>query len=225
MATKKIVKLKKKVATKLGGKKAIAAKAVKAAKSTSKASKKLKTKPATKALAKKTAKSKTHAAKAKSSAKGKTSNVTAKPAVKTASKLKNAKDKKMASAKVAKSAVVTKKTAKAAAPVVAKKTRAAANYAQFFQPIDDRVLILRNAPSPVSSSGLILPDTALEKPNQGVVVAVGVGHRSKKGNLRPLDVKLGDEVMFAQYAGTSVELDGQDLLLLREEEILGVVAK
>ena len=215
MATKKIVKLKKKVAAKVAAKKTPSKKIVKNLKSKSKGSVKTKSKPLAKAPAKKTTKLKSNVAKATSSSKLKGAKSVSKPV----------KVKKAVQAKVTKNNSGIKKTVKPLAPAVAKKTRGALDYAQFFQPIDDRVLILRNAPSAVSSSGLILPDTALEKPNQGVVVAVGVGHRSKKGNLRPLHVKLGDEVMFAQYAGTSVELDGQDFLLLREEEILGVVAK
>ena len=94
-----------------------------------------------------------------------------------------------------------------------------------FTPLDDRILVQREGAAKVTAGGIIIPDmvSESEKPNQGLVLAVGPGHRSKKGRLRPLDVKKGDHVMFAAFAGSEVQMDGDTLLLLREEEVIAVL--
>ncbi len=94
-----------------------------------------------------------------------------------------------------------------------------------FSPLDDRVLVQREGAAQVTAGGIIIPDSvsAGERPNQGLVIAVGRGHRDKKGRLRPLDVKKGDHVMFAAFAGSEVQIVGDELLVLRESEIIAVL--
>lgn len=91
------------------------------------------------------------------------------------------------------------------------------------RPLFDRVLIERTVEPSQTASGLFLPETAKEKPSEGVIVAVGNGRVSEKGEIKPLTVKVGDKVLFGKYAGTEVKLDGQDRLILREDDILGVI--
>ena len=90
------------------------------------------------------------------------------------------------------------------------------------RPLNDRVLIRRVPESETTAGGLYIPPTAKEKPQRGKVEAVGPG-RSENGELKALDVKAGDEVLFGKYAGTEIELDGTEFVILKEEEILGVV--
>ena len=92
-----------------------------------------------------------------------------------------------------------------------------------FKPLHDRVLIRRVGEEEKSAGGIIIPDTAQEKPSEGVVVAVGSGVRADDGSTRKLDVKAGDRVLFGKFGGTDVKVDGEDLLILRETDILGVV--
>ena len=92
-----------------------------------------------------------------------------------------------------------------------------------FQPLHDRVLLRRVGEEEKSAGGIIIPDTAQEKPSEGVVVAVGSGVRADDGSIRKLDVKAGDRVLFGKFGGTDVKVDGEDLLILRESDILGVV--
>ena len=92
-----------------------------------------------------------------------------------------------------------------------------------FKPLHDRVLIRRVGEEEKSAGGIIIPDTAQEKPSEGVVVAVGSGVRADDGSIRKLDVKAGDRVLFGKFGGTDVKVDGEDLLILRETDILGVV--
>jgi chaperonin GroES len=94
-----------------------------------------------------------------------------------------------------------------------------------FRPLHDRVLIKRVAEEAKTKGGIIIPDTAKEKPVEGEVVAVGSGHIGKDGKVRPLDVKKGDRVLFGKYGGTEVKLDGEDLLIMREEDILAIIGK
>ncbi len=93
----------------------------------------------------------------------------------------------------------------------------------FFTPLDDRILVEPAEASNKTAGGIYIPDTVQERPNRGQVVAVGRGHRNKKGSLRPLDVQLGDAVLYGQHAGVSLALEGRDVILLREEEILAIV--
>ncbi|MCB4767306.1 co-chaperone GroES [Ancylobacter sp. Lp-2] len=94
-----------------------------------------------------------------------------------------------------------------------------------FRPLHDRVVIRRAEGDLLSKGGIIIPDTAKEKPSQGEVVAVGPGARDEAGKLVPLDVKAGDTVLFGKWSGTEVKLDGEDLLIMKEADILGIVEK
>jgi chaperonin GroES len=91
------------------------------------------------------------------------------------------------------------------------------------KPLQDRVLIQRLEKEEKTAGGIIIPDTAKEKPAEGKVVACGPGRVNDEGKVIALDVKVGDRVLFAKYAGTEVKIDGEDFLLMREEEILGVI--
>ena len=93
------------------------------------------------------------------------------------------------------------------------------------KPLQDRVLVQRVEKEEKTAGGIIIPDTAKEKPAEGKIVAAGPGKVSEDGKLIPLDVKVGDYVLFAKYSGTEVTLDGDEYLLMREEEILGVIEK
>ena len=93
-----------------------------------------------------------------------------------------------------------------------------------FRPLGDRVLIRRVEEEQKTKGGIIIPDTAKEKPQEGKIVAVGPGSRDENGKLVPLDVKAGDRILFGKWSGTEVKIDGQDLLIMKESDILGVVA-
>jgi len=92
------------------------------------------------------------------------------------------------------------------------------------RPLGDHVLVTRSSEETKSAGGIIIPDTAQEKPQEGKVVAVGQGKRLEDGKIQPVDVKQGDRVLFGKYAGTEVSVDGQEHLLLREDDILGVLS-
>ena|SRR5215813_11056141 len=93
-----------------------------------------------------------------------------------------------------------------------------------FRPLQDRVLIKRLEDGvEKTKGGLYIPDTAKEKPQQGKVIAVGKGRVSEEGKVTPLDVKAGDKVLFGKYSGSEIKVDGEELLIMREEDILGVV--
>ncbi|GLQ54096.1 co-chaperone GroES [Devosia nitrariae] len=92
-----------------------------------------------------------------------------------------------------------------------------------FRPLHDRVLVRRIEADEKTAGGIIIPDTAKEKPQEGEVIAVGPGARDEKGELVALDVKSGDRVLFGKSSGTEVRIDGQDLLIMKESDILGVV--
>ena len=94
-----------------------------------------------------------------------------------------------------------------------------------FRPLHDRVVVRRVESEEKTKGGIIIPDTAKEKPQEGEVIAVGTGTRDDKGNLVMLDVKAGDRVLFGKWSGTEVKIDGQDLLIMKESDILGVIAK
>jgi len=91
------------------------------------------------------------------------------------------------------------------------------------RPLQDRVLIRRIKEEEKSKGGIIIPDTAKEKPVEGMVVATGSGKVLKNGKVRPLDVKKGDRILFGKYSGTEVKIDGEEHLILREDDILGVI--
>ena len=92
-----------------------------------------------------------------------------------------------------------------------------------FRPLHDRVLVRRLAADEKTSGGIIIPDTAKEKPQRGEIIAVGAGARNDRGELVPLDVKAGDEVLFGKWSGSEVRVDDEDLLIMKESDILGVV--
>jgi len=92
-----------------------------------------------------------------------------------------------------------------------------------FRPLHDRVVVKRIEAETKTLGGIIIPDTAKEKPQEGEVVAVGPGGRDDSGKLIPLDLKAGDRVLFGKWSGTEVKIDGQDLLIMKESDILGVI--
>jgi chaperonin GroES len=92
-----------------------------------------------------------------------------------------------------------------------------------FRPLHDRVLVERVESEEQSAGGIILPDTAKEKPQQGKVIAVGPGKRTEDGKLVPMDVKAGDTILFGKYSGTEVKIEGNEYLIMREEDVLGLV--
>jgi chaperonin GroES len=93
-----------------------------------------------------------------------------------------------------------------------------------FRPLHDRVVVKRINPEAKTKGGIIIPDTAREKPQQGEVVAVGPGGRDEAGKLIPIDVKIGDKVLFGKWSGTEVVLDGDELLIMKESDVMGVLA-
>ena len=93
-----------------------------------------------------------------------------------------------------------------------------------FRPLQDRVLIRRLDQEEKTAGGIIIPDTAKEKPMEGEVIAVGPGARSEDGTLHPLDVKVGDRVLFGKWSGTEVKIEGDELLIMKESDIMGVIA-
>lgn len=93
------------------------------------------------------------------------------------------------------------------------------------RPLHDRVVIKRKEEEKVSAGGIVIPDSATEKPVLGEVISVGKGKVSESGILRPLDVKAGDEVLFGKYSGNEIKIDGEEFLVMREDDIMGVINK
>ena len=94
-----------------------------------------------------------------------------------------------------------------------------------FRPLGDRVLIKRVEEEEKTKGGIIIPDTAKEKPQEGEVIATGPGARDEQGKIHALDVKKGDRILFGKWSGTEVKIDGEDLLIMKESDILGVIEK
>jgi chaperonin GroES len=94
-----------------------------------------------------------------------------------------------------------------------------------FTPLHDRILVRRVDEGESVRGGIIIPDSAKEKPQEGKVIAVGKGKSNEEGKVFPLDVKAGDSVLFGKYAGTEIKIDGEEFLIMREEEVLGIVEK
>ena len=92
-----------------------------------------------------------------------------------------------------------------------------------FRPLHDRILVERIEAEAKTSGGIIIPDTAKEKPQEGLVISVGTGTVSEEGKVRPLDVKAGDRILFGKWSGTEVKLDGKELLIMKESDVMGVV--
>ena len=93
------------------------------------------------------------------------------------------------------------------------------------RPLHDRVIVKRLEEERATASGIVIPDSATEKPDQGMVLAIGAGKKDENGKAIALDVKVGDKVLFGKYAGQTVKVDGEELLVMREEDIMGVVEK
>jgi chaperonin GroES len=94
-----------------------------------------------------------------------------------------------------------------------------------FRPLQDRVLVRRIEEEEKTKGGIIIPDTAKEKPMEGEILAAGPGARGEDGKLHPLDVKVGDRVLFGKWSGTEIKIDGEDLVVMKESDIMGVVEK
>ena len=92
-----------------------------------------------------------------------------------------------------------------------------------FRPLHDRVLIRRVKEEEKSRGGIIIPDTAQEKPQEGEVIGVGAGARDEAGKIQPLDLKIGDRILFGKWSGSEVKLDGEDLLIMKESDVMGVI--
>ena len=93
-----------------------------------------------------------------------------------------------------------------------------------FRPLHDRVLVRRVEAEEKTAGGIIIPDSAKEKPAEGEVVAVGAGNKAEDGKVTPLDVKAGDKILFGKWSGTEVKLDGEDLIIMKESDVLGVLS-
>ena len=92
-----------------------------------------------------------------------------------------------------------------------------------FRPLHDRIVVRRTEAEEKSVGGIIIPDTAKEKPMEGEVIAAGPGARNEAGQLQPLDVKVGDRILFGKWSGTEIRLDGEDLLIMKESDVMGII--
>jgi chaperonin GroES len=92
-----------------------------------------------------------------------------------------------------------------------------------FTPLHDRILVRRTEEEGTTRGGIIIPDSAKDKPQEGEVISVGKGKSNEEGKIHPLDVKEGDRILFGKYSGTEIKLDGEDFIIMREEEVLGVI--
>ena len=92
-----------------------------------------------------------------------------------------------------------------------------------FRPLHDRVLVRRIEAAEKTAGGIIIPETAKEKPQEGEIVSVGSGVRAENGTITPLDIKAGDKILFGKWSGTEIKIDGEDLLIMKESDVLGVV--
>jgi chaperonin GroES len=90
-------------------------------------------------------------------------------------------------------------------------------------PLNDRIIVKRTEEEQVTKGGIIIPDTAKEKPQEGKVIAIGKGKTTEDGKVIPLDVKVGDKILFGKYGGTEIKIEGEELLIMREEDILGII--
>ena len=93
-----------------------------------------------------------------------------------------------------------------------------------FRPLHDRVVVRRITADEKSKGGIIIPDTAQEKPSQGEIIGIGPGGRDENGKLIPIDLKVGDKILFGKWSGTEVKIDGEDLLIMKESDVMGVIA-
>jgi chaperonin GroES len=102
---------------------------------------------------------------------------------------------------------------------------AATSVTSTFTPLHDRILVRRTEEGETIRGGIIIPDSAKEKPQEGEVIAVGKGKSNDEGKVFPLDVKAGDHILFGKYSGTEIKIDGEDFIIMREEEVLGIIKK
>jgi chaperonin GroES len=102
---------------------------------------------------------------------------------------------------------------------------AATSVTTTFTPLHDRILVRRTEEGETIRGGIIIPDSAKEKPQEGEVIAVGKGKSNDEGKVFPLDVKAGDHILFGKYSGTEIKIDGEDFIIMREEEVLGIIKK
>ncbi len=116
----------------------------------------------------------------------------------------------------------TKPIVKAANPAPSRSPKME-NWSAEFTPLDDRLVVQPEAPATKTAGGIIIPGTVNDRPVRGTVLAKGRGRRNKKGQLRPLDVTVGDSVMYSEWSGTKIDVGGQEVLILREEDVLGIV--
>jgi chaperonin GroES len=108
---------------------------------------------------------------------------------------------------------------------VKEKRQMAASVASSFTPLHDRILVRRVEETETIRGGIIIPDSAKEKPQEGEVIAVGKGKSNDEGKVFPLDVKAGDRVLFGKYSGSEIKIDGEEFLIMREEDVLGIIKK
>lgn len=92
-----------------------------------------------------------------------------------------------------------------------------------FRPLGDRVVVKRLDEERKTAAGIVIPDNAAEKPSRGKILAIGSGKKNDQGEIRPLDVKVGDDILFGKYSGTEIKLEGEEYLVMREEDIMGIV--
>lgn len=210
----------------------------------SKKNSKSKVKPASKKMvAKKTKAAKAGPAKSAKVMSSKSTSAKTKKGVSAKAKLTSAKSKKTLNEKKKKPVVAAPKIQKAKKEVLAskhfqavknpkakaflapkiKKVQPDTPWEDFFTPLDDRLVVICEETTEASPSGLYIPDSVKDKPTKGTVLAVGRGHLSKKGKVRPLDVQRGDQVLFSEFSVNPVKMNGMEVLILRESEILGVV--
>lgn len=175
-------------------------------------------------------------AKKKASAKKANAKKVVKKTVSKKTPKKTVKKKKVAPKKaVAKKAASKKASPKKAAPAKAPaahllkavKSEKKLDLTNFVTPLDDRVLVQISGAEKMTAGGLYIPDTVADTSGnlEGVVVAVGRGHLNKKGHVRPMDVRVGDRVVFAEYSGSKIKIQNEDLIILREADVMGVVSK
>ncbi|HMD77416.1 MAG TPA: co-chaperone GroES [Terracidiphilus sp.] len=107
----------------------------------------------------------------------------------------------------------------------ASKARATTTAATTFTPLHDRILVRRLEEGETIRGGIIIPDSAKEKPQEGEVISVGKGKSNDEGKVFPLDVKAGDKILFGKYSGNEIKIDGEEFLIMREEEVLGIIKK
>jgi chaperonin GroES len=198
-------------------------------------------KTAVKKVVKKSAPAKKSASKAPAKKKTAPVKKTVKKAVKKAASKKAAPKKAAVKKAVAKKPVAKKAPAKKAATPKAAKVSTSVNQhlvkqaapkkivdlSNFVTPLDDRVIVQISGADKMTAGGLYIPDTVADVSGNlhGTVVAVGRGHVSKKGHLRPMDVQVGDSIVFSEYSGSKIKIQNEDLIILRESEVMGVVSK